>query len=372
MLETIQDNYFTITGSPKMVINSSGDLVVSPVNELSYDHHPLTLQCRGILLEPAAINYWPDNTNFSIDVAKANTLPGDPFIGLNSVKLTGVNSSITGVLPNFIAMARRVVVSMYVKMGVPPIGGELSDPNKDFTVILNGYEGNIPAKYKVVHHLNDVYRVYYVFNLPYSMVGDQCVITTGSANRGNEIEIVGVQVEDYRLTSLIMTNGVHANRNVDRVVVPYPAKFNDDQNSIVIKYNALESIGCACQLNFSNPLRRLFISRMNTGQYPLISDNFDALQKNYFKQHKKTSEVRVAFSGSQIRISYDQEPVQQVNRTDDLTKPTNIVLGDTEAGQFFGYIEKLDFHIRALMETELMYGIPFYDSAILGGSDDVS
>lgn len=369
MLETVDSSYFTISGSPKMVLGDNGVFSISPVSELSYDHKPASLECGGILIEPTRINFWPDNTNYTNDVTKVNTLVGVDVLGLPSVGLNGNVSELIATLSNNF-IDKSCVVSCFVRCSQPIVGGEYDDPDKDICFILNGVVANIPEKYEVVYYGNNIYRISYKFSFPSEFIGNLCIISTGSTNRGNFVEVAGVQIENHSVSSPIMTSTGIVTRERDRIEFLLPNNTNDDQFSVVLKYEAFNNDGCVCQLDYPDENKKIYIAPMRKGKYPLVKEQYSPTEVvDSFSTLQKHELIRVSFSAEQIRISTDRDFVKLVNNRQHFSSPNKIVFGLTEHGQFHGYIKTFDFHIRALMESELMHGIPFYDSDLIGGND---
>ena len=234
---------------PGTFVNASGQIVVAPAGSPRFDHHPVTREPLGVLVEPARTNmliHSNDPTNAVWETIHTSITREGQLVGLDRWRIEKNDPAYTENFWRALQWAdfdtsRTYTASVYAERGNIALAKVLvwQAPGNEIAFDVDLTNGNVIAPYTNGPTLHNVwtapagngYRIFVSFQTTVSRASFG--IGPSSTTVGHYIYFAGAQVEEgVSATSLILTADTPVTRGADVLSLPNTNWFDPAKGTI--------------------------------------------------------------------------------------------------------------------------------------------
>ena len=373
---------FTRTGNTATVVNSSGYITPINANLPRFDFNPVTLVCRGLLIEEARTNIFTYSNTFAnviwitgnVNFSTTATLSPD---GTSSVQTWTANGSAATHFFSqaYVASASATTCSIYAKAGTNNffqirLGADATVfANFDVATGVIGTTGNCTAT--ITPSINGFYRCTITYTSATATAVAFCIVTSNTAvrNESNSLStsvlFYGAQLEVGAFaTSYIDCPTTATTRNAD-VASMTGTNFTD-------WYNATEgtiagsgtSFGIIAGATFG---RLLAISNAAATDTIEFRNWSGSTNNSFIVQISSLQQAQLSFGAAVNNTSYNYIGAYKVNNfaasinaatvlTDaagNIPTVDRMIIGNLSAQYYNGHIRKISYYPQRLTNAEL-------------------
>lgn len=369
------------SNSDKYVFDSSGDLTLVTAPNLPLDHDPVTLNPRGVLIEPESTNVYPDSLGMGTDLVLTPGVTNIPASGANNMQFfTDVLSFDENTIDKNLYYEfdspvswDYIGISFFIRFedGSEPIYGRTYNRNAYFHILINDLDIiDASSDLKIIGPLND--GSYWFRGRIKSPQQPIIGFKIGTERRQIQKNFIlgGLQIEENLATSFILTNGSPVTREENWLsgsLTP-GVNVNRQQGTIDIQYEHVEgSDGTAFTLYDSLADSDAYFimgdKRDQTIDHIVINadayDNPIGIEHPDLRETESPTRIRFTYSDYGNRISINQGPIIRTKNfnylSDDTKFPLDFLVGkSTDDRVMHGYFKGMNVHGRAYTDEEMV------------------